>query len=99
MPRVDEVGRLDHVVLLVAAQAVLRAEGGAERQVGQGGERIERVGEVAGDRGRVGKERDPATGERAAQLGIGEQAVEAEANGVHAASAAAVVRMRTKPSR
>jgi hypothetical protein len=31
--RIGEVGRLDHVVLLVAAQAVLRAEGGRRLHV------------------------------------------------------------------
>jgi len=44
--RVVEVRRLDHVVLLVAAQAVLGAEGGGQLQVALQRERIERVREV-----------------------------------------------------
>jgi hypothetical protein len=39
--RVGVVGRLDHVVLLVAAQAVLRAECRCQLHVGQSGQGIE----------------------------------------------------------
>ena len=79
--RVAEVRRFDHVVLLVAAQAVLRAEGGGQFEVGQGGQRVERVGEVGGDRGGMGEQGDAAAGERRAQGGVGEQAVDAELDG------------------
>ena len=48
---------LDHIVLLVAAQAVLRAEGGGDVDAG-GGERVEAVGEVAGHRGGMGEQGD-----------------------------------------
>ena len=81
MQRVAEVRRLDHVVLLVAAQAVLRAEGGSQPEVGQGGQCVERVGEVGGHRGRMGEQRNAAAGQRAAQGGVGEQAVNAELDG------------------
>ena len=80
--RVEEIGRFDHVVLLVAAQAMLRAEGGAQIDVGQGHQRVERMGEVGRYRGRVGEQRHAATGQRAAQGGVGEQAVDAELNGL-----------------
>jgi hypothetical protein len=45
--RIVEVRRLDHVVLLVAAQAVLRAEGRGEPQVAERRERVERVLEAS----------------------------------------------------
>ena len=76
--RIEEVGRLDHVVLLVAAQAVLRAEGGGELDVGQGRQRVERVRQVARHRRRMGEQGDAAAVERRAQGGVGEQAVDAE---------------------
>ena len=80
--RVEEIRRFDHVVLLVAAQAVLRAEGGAQLDVGQGGEGVERMRQVGGDRGRVGEQGDALAGQRAAQGGVGEQAVDAELEGL-----------------
>ena len=60
--RVGEVGRLDHVVLLVAAQTMLGAEGGAQAHVGQRRQRVQRVREVARDRGRMGQQGDAAAG-------------------------------------
>jgi len=60
---------------------VLRAEGSAELKVGQGGEGVERVRQVARHRGRVGEQGEAAAGQRAAQGGIGKQAVETELNG------------------
>ena len=79
--RVEEIRRFDHVVLLVAAQAVLRAEGGGQLEVGQGGEGVERMRQVGRHRSRVGEQGDAAAGQRAAQGGVGEQAVDAELNG------------------
>jgi hypothetical protein len=78
--RVGEVRRLDHVVLLVAAHAVLRTEGGREAQVAARRQRVERVREIGGHRGRMGEQRHTAAGERRAQRGIGEQAIE---SGLH----------------
>ena len=96
MQRVDVVRRLDHVVLLVAAQAVLRTEGGGQLEVGQGGQRIERVRQVAGQRSRVGKQGDALAGERATQRGLGEKAIQSEVDGgVHGHR----VSLRAKPSR
>ena len=81
MLRVDEVGGLDHIVLLVALDPVLRAEGGGEVEVGQRGEGVETVRQVGGDRGGMGEQGDAAAGERAAQFRFGEQAVDTEADG------------------
>ena len=44
--RIDEIRALDHIVLLVAAQAVLRTEGGGEADAAYGSQRIEAVGEI-----------------------------------------------------
>ena len=60
--------RLDHVVLLVAAQAVLRAEGGGEAQIAERGERVERMRQVGGHRRRMGEQGDAAAA-RAARAG------------------------------
>ena len=76
--RIDEVGRLDHVVLLVAAQAVLRAEGRREPQVPERGQRIERMREVGRDRSRMRQQRDAASAQVLAQPGIGTQTVDRE---------------------
>jgi hypothetical protein len=82
--RIGEVGRLDHVVLLVAAQPVLRPEGRGEADVAGGGERVERMHELARDRGRVGDQTDAPAGEALSERGIFEQAVDAEAHGADA---------------
>jgi hypothetical protein len=41
--RIPEVQRLDHVVLLVAAESVLRTKGGNQLNVVKGRERVEGV--------------------------------------------------------
>ena len=56
--RILEIRRFDHVVLLVAAQPVLRAEGGADLHVAAGGERIERMRQVFCDGRGMRKQRD-----------------------------------------
>jgi hypothetical protein len=75
--RIVIIGRFDHIVLLVAAQPVLGPEGGADPEVAAGGERVERMGEVLGHRGRMGEQGDTAAGQWRAQRGVGEEAVEA----------------------
>src|SRR5690606_24672868 len=75
------VRALDHVVLLVAAQAMLGAKGGGQADVRTGGERVQAVGQAGGDRSRVSQEGDAAANEGAAQFGLGEQAVDAESHG------------------
>jgi len=81
MHRVDEAGRLDHVVLLVAAQTMLRAERGGELYVRACGQRIERMGQVLSDRSGMGEQGDTPALERRAQWGLGEQPVYAEYHG------------------
>ena len=73
---VKSVG-LDHIVLLVAAQAVLRTERGGQVEAG-GGERVEAVGQVAGHRRRMREQRDALAFERLAQFRVGEQPVDSE---------------------
>jgi hypothetical protein len=76
--RIEVIRRLDHVVLLVAPQPVLRAERRGEAQAGEGRERIERMPQVAGDGGGVRQQRHTASGERLAQRGLLDQPVDAE---------------------
>ena len=78
MNRIAEVRRFDHVVLLVAAQAVLRTEGGGELHVAARAQRIERVGQVARDGGRMREQRDAPALERRAQFWFGDEPVDAE---------------------
>ena len=89
MHRIVEVRRLDHVVLLVAAQAVLRTECGGELHLRQLGERVERVLEAARQRSRMGEQRDALALERLAELGLLDQAVNAESHGSSSANALA----------
>ena len=67
MQGIEVIGGLDHVVLFVSAQSVLRAEGGAQAEIGAGGKRVEGVREVGADAGRMGKQGDALAGQRAAQ--------------------------------
>ncbi len=76
--RVDVVGRLDHVVLLVAAHAVLRPECGGQAEVLMRCERIDRVREIGGDRGRVGEQGDATAIERLPDGAVEQQAVNPE---------------------
>ena len=78
MDRIAEVRRFDHVVLLVAAQAVLRPERGGELHVAARAQRIERMRQVPRDRGRMRKQSDAPAFERRAQCGFGEEPVDAE---------------------
>ena len=56
--RILEIRRFDHVVLLVPAQPMLRAEGGADLYVAAGGERIERMRQVFRDGCGMREQRD-----------------------------------------
>jgi hypothetical protein len=56
---------------------VLGAEGGRQPDVGQGGQGVEGVGQIARDRGRMGQQRDAFARQGRAQGGVGEEAVEA----------------------
>jgi hypothetical protein len=46
---IEELRRLDHVVLLVAAQAMLGAKSGGNAQIGQRDQGVERVRQVGAD--------------------------------------------------
>ncbi len=81
MHRIVEVRRLDHVVLLVATQSMLRPEGGRDPDVAAGGERIERVGQVLRDRRRMRQQGHTPALEWRAQGGLGEEAIDAEFHG------------------
>ncbi len=91
--RIVVVRRLHHVVLLVAAQAVLGAEGGGQVHPGQGGQGVQRMGQVRGDRGRMGQQRHAPSFQRRPQGGVGDEAIDAE---LHASSGART--SQTKPS-
>ncbi len=78
-------GELDHVVLLVAAQTVLRTEGGGELDVTACGQRVEGMVQVLGNRRGVGKQGDAPAFERRAQGGFGEKPVDAEFHGRYGA--------------
>ena len=79
--RVVEVRALDHVVLLVAAQPVLRAEGGGQLHVAERGQRVQRVGQVCRHRGGMGQQGYAAAGERLAQFRLGEEPIDSELHG------------------
>src|SRR5690606_21888201 len=100
--RIDEVRRLDHVVLLVAAQPVLRAERGGDLDVAARGKRVERVREILSHGRGVSEQREPASAQRGAQRAFRQQAIDTEAHDVPITSkgrqyarAAASARTRT----
>ena len=82
--RIVEVRRLDHVVLLVAAQAMLRTERGDELDVAACGQRIERMRQVFRDRSGMREQCNAPALERRAQSGFGDQSVDAKFHGRHA---------------
>jgi hypothetical protein len=75
--RVGEVVGLHHIVLLVAAKTVLRPERRGELEPGRG-ERVEAMRQVPRDRRRMREKRDAPAFERPAELGIGEEPIDAE---------------------
>jgi hypothetical protein len=79
MHRVGEVCRLDHVVLLVAAQTMLRPERGGE--VDAGGQRIERMRQILGHRSGMRQQCHAPALERRAQLVFGEKPVDTAFHG------------------
>ena len=101
--RIEEVRRLDHVVLLVAAQSVLGAEGGAQLQIGEGRQGVDGVRQVGGDRRRVRDQGDAAAAQRPAQVRVGEQAVKSGLQDGHwrflQAKAGGGASSRAKPAR
>ena len=81
MHRVVEVRRLDHVVLLVAAQTMLRTERGGELDVAARGQRIERVRQVLRDGSRMREQCNAPAVERRAQRGFGDKSIDAKFHG------------------
>ena len=81
MDRIVEVLRLDHVVLLVAAQAMLRTEGGGDLDVAACGQRIERMRQVGRDRSGMREQGDAPAVKRRPQSRFGDKAVDAEFHG------------------
>ena len=79
-------GQFDHVVLLVAAQPVLRTEGRGDLQIAAGEQAIERMREVFGDRSRMREQGHAPAGQRGTQSGVGEQPIDAEPHGGDAAA-------------
>jgi hypothetical protein len=84
MHRIAEIRRLDHVVLLVAAQAVLRTERRGDVQAANRTQCVQRVLEVRGHRSRVRQQGHAPSFELAQQLAVRQQPVDAELD--HAAS-------------
>ena len=80
--RIKKIRRLDHVVLFVTAQTVLRTECGIDAAAC--GERIERMRQVRGDRRRMRQQGNALARERCPQRGIGDEAVDAELHGPYA---------------
>jgi hypothetical protein len=64
--------------MLSCLSSVLRAEGRAQAQIGEGGQRIQGMRHIGRHRGRVGEQGNAPAGQRPAQFGFGEQAVESE---------------------
>ena len=62
--RILEVRRLDHVVLLVAAQAVLRPEGRRDLDIGAARQGVQRMLQAFRDRGWMRQQGDPPTRKR-----------------------------------
>ena len=73
--RIDEVRRLDHVVLLVPAQAVLGTERRDDVQVAERRERVQGMREIPRDRCRVREEPEPLAPKRLAQCRFLQEAV------------------------
>ncbi len=79
--RVGEVGGLDHVVLLVAPQAVLRPERGREPEAAHRAQGVQGMNQVARHRGGVSQQRHASSAQRLAELGLLDQAVNSELHG------------------
>ena len=77
MDGISIVGALDHIILLVPAQAMLRAEGGSDIDAASD-QRIERMREIFSHRRRVGEQCNAPTLKRRAQFRLGEQAINSE---------------------
>jgi len=79
--RIGEIRAFNHIVLLVAAQPVLRPEGGGQLDVVERGQGIERMHQISGHRGRMREQRDATALERRAQLGLSQKTIDTEEHG------------------
>ncbi len=75
--RVGEIRGLDHVVLLVAAQAVLGPEGGCQLDAAGARQGVEAVGQLRGDRRRMGQQGDTPARQWRTQGRIREKTIDA----------------------
>jgi hypothetical protein len=78
MHRVAKIRRLDHVVLLVAAQSVLRAESRGDVHAADRAQGVQRMLELGRHRGRVGQQGNAAAFELALQFDVAEQSIDSE---------------------
>ena len=78
MHRIAEIRRLDHVVLLVAAQPVLRTECRGDVEPAHAAQRIERMLEIRGHGSRMRQQRHAPAFELAQQFDVAYQAIDAE---------------------
>jgi hypothetical protein len=77
---VDRIGKvlgLDHIVLLVAPQAVLRAERGGNVEA-SANERVEAMREITSYRGGMGEQRNALAFQRPTKLRLREEPVDTE---------------------
>ena len=78
MHRIAEARRFDHVVLLVAAQTMLRAESSGDLQVAACRQRVERMLHISRDRSGMREQCYAPAFKRRAQTGFGEKAIDAK---------------------
>ena len=76
--RIAIIRALHHIVLQVALHPVLRPEGGAQRDLGTGGQRIHGMGQLLGHRRRMRQQRDAPPFQGRPQRIFGQEAIEAE---------------------
>ncbi len=94
--QVAELAGLDHIVLLVATQAVLRAESGGEAHAFELCHGIERVLQRRGDGSGMREQRHAPAREARGKRAIRAQAVDAELHARHSASASVKLSARWK---
>ena len=76
--RIEKISRLNHVVLLVAAQTMLRAESRGKPDLGQGMQRIETMNGRRGCRRWMREQGDASSRQGAPQFRFGYQAIDSE---------------------
>ena len=73
--RIQKIFGFDHIVLLVAAQAMLRSKGGGQVDIIKRRQGIEAVHQFACHRSGMGKQCNPLASQRPAQIRIFDQTV------------------------